>query len=102
MSTKRTSAFFATAAAQASWTTAAGSAPDLCFTSGMPSRSAQIWSCSTAAARNVSAAREDTDFPSATARAASLAAVVVLPVPFTPTMKIDVRRPGRDRRAPRR
>ena len=99
VSTRRRSAFRASATAHASWTTAAGSAPALCFTSGTFSRVAQTSSCSTAAARNVSAAARTTDFPAATARAASLAAVVVLPVPFTPTMRITCGDPGRDGRA---
>ena len=88
VSTSSRSAFRASATAHASWTTAAGSAPALCFTRGTFRRAAQTSSCSTAAARNVSAAARTTDFPAAVARAASLAVVVVFPVPLTPTMRI--------------
>ena len=48
----------------ASYTTAAGSAPSLCFTIGTPTRSAQIDNWSAAAARNVSPAAMITFLPS--------------------------------------
>src|SRR5258707_1280194 len=54
----------------------------------MPLRCAQISNCSTAAARNVSAAQSTTLRPSWRSRLASLPMLVVLPAPFTPTMKI--------------
>src|SRR6266852_1349139 len=54
----------------------------------MPLRFAQISSCSTAAARKVSAAHNKTDMPSFRKRFASFPMLVVLPAPFTPTMKI--------------
>ena len=50
----------ALAAARASKSTAEGSAPSLCRTTGDSSRSAQVWSCSMAPARNVSAAASRT------------------------------------------
>ena len=78
----------ARAATSASWTTAAGSAPGSCATTGTCARSPHSWSCSTAAARNVSAAASSTVCPLAFKRCASLPTVVVLPVPLTPTAKI--------------
>ena len=54
-------------------------------------RSAQIASCSIAPARNVSAAARMTRPPLFAPRAASLAAVVVLPEPLTPTRKMTSR-----------
>src|SRR6266481_6330430 len=54
----------------------------------MPLRCAQISSCSTAAARNVSAAQSTTLRPSWRSRFASFPMLVVLPAPLTPTMKI--------------
>ena len=51
-------------------------------------RFAQISSCSTAAARNVSAAQINGCWPSLFKRFASFPTVVVLPVPFTPTIKV--------------
>src|SRR5437899_8766099 len=54
----------------------------------MPLRCAQISSCSTAAARKVSAAQSTTLRPSWRSRFASFPMLVVLPAPFTPTMKI--------------
>ena len=54
----------------------------------MPLRCAQISSCSTAAARKVSAAQSITLSPSLRRRFASLPMLVVLPAPFTPTTKI--------------
>ena len=63
VSTKRRSAFFARARRRRRrGRRRPGRRPDLCFTSGIPSRSAQTSSCSTAAARNVSAAARTTDF----------------------------------------
>ena len=76
------------AAATASKATAPGSAPGRCAMTGTPTCSPQIRSCSTAAARKVSAAASATLRPSATSRCASLAMVVVLPVPLTPTNRI--------------
>ena len=53
-----------------------------------PARFAHISSCSTAAARNVSAAQMSGVSPSFFSRFASLPTVVVLPVPFTPTINV--------------
>ncbi len=72
----------------ASKTTAAGSAPSRARTMSTPARSAQISSCSTAAARNVSAAQISGCRPSFFSRFASLPTVVVLPVPLTPTISV--------------
>src|SRR5208337_2897377 len=69
-------------------TTAAGSAPDFCLITSMPFRCAQISNCSTAAARNVSAAQSTTLRPSCRKRLASFPMLVVFPAPFTPTIKI--------------
>src|SRR4051794_24841862 len=61
------------------------------MTISVPARCAQPWSCSVAAARNVSAAPRTTFLPSSCCRCqASLPIVVVLPVPFTPTARITV------------
>ena len=74
----------------ASNTTAAGSAPSDWRTISTPARSAQTWSWSIAAARNVSAAPSSTCLPCALRLAASLPMVVVLPTPLTPmTSTID-------------
>src|SRR3954447_8005358 len=74
------------AAEIASKTTAPGSPPEDPRTMSTPARSAQVSSCSMAAARYVSAAATITDSPSSCFRCqASLPIVVVLPVPFTPT-----------------
>ena len=51
-------------------------------------RSPHTCSCSTAAARNVSPAASITDLPSFWNCLANLPIVVVLPTPFTPTIKI--------------
>ena len=72
------------AAARPSNITADGSAPSACFTMGTSTRSAQMVSCSAAAARNVSAATRSTDLPCSLSMCASLAMVVVLPTPLTP------------------
>ena len=72
----------------ASNTTAAGSAPSRARTMSTPARLAQISSCSTAAARNVSAAQISGCRPSLFSRFASLPTVVVLPVPLTPTISV--------------
>ncbi len=61
-------------------------------------RSAQADSCSLAAARNVSAAASRTRWPRPCSRAASLAMVVVLPVPFTPTTSTTAGWAGSGRR----
>ena len=63
VSTMTKSASLAMAEAQASNTTAAGSAPSLCFTMDTPTRSAQMDNCSEAAARNVSPAAMITFLP---------------------------------------
>ena len=78
------SQFLAFAAFIVSKTTAAGSAPSECFTISTPALSAQIWSWSIAAARNVSAAPKMTFLPSDLYIAANLPMVVVLPTPLTP------------------
>ena len=51
-----------------------------------PARVAQTCSCSTAAARNVSAAQMSGVWPDSLISRASLPTVVVLPVPLTPTI----------------
>jgi len=76
------------AAETASNVTAAGSAPDCARTRSTPARSAHTASCSTAAARNVSAAQMSTDRPLDRYTFASLPTVVVLPVPLTPTTRM--------------
>ena len=53
-----------------------------------PVRWPQTCSCSIAAARNVSPAASITERPSARSFAASLPMVVVLPEPFTPTIRM--------------
>ena len=83
-----TSAPRALAAETASKATAAGSAPSACFTMSAPVRSAQMVSCSEAAARKVSAAARRTFFPSLWRRPESLPMVVVLPTPLTPTTRM--------------
>ena len=55
---------------------------------GMFSLSAQLWSCSTAAARKVSAAARRTREPCFCSKWANLAAEVVFPVPLTPTTRM--------------
>ena len=60
------------------------------MTIGTPSRSLQIVSCSTAAARNVSPAPSTTFLPCEWNSRASLAIVVVLPLPLTPQTMITV------------
>ena len=82
-----TSASSSLARAAASNATDAGSAPSLSLrTTGTLTRAPQVSSWSAAAARNVSAAPMTTFLSSETNRRASLPAVVVLPVPLTPTM----------------
>ena len=61
--------------------------------SAAPTRSPQVCSWSAAAARKVSAAPSTTVRPSPTRTRASLPQVVVLPVPFTPTMSRTGRLP---------
>ena len=78
----------ALAAAMPSNTTEAGSEPSPCLTMPQCERSAQTVSCSAAAARKVSAAASRTFLPSAVYLAASLPMVVVLPTPFTPTIRM--------------
>ena len=65
--------------------TEAGSEPILCFTISTPALPAQICSWSTAAARKVSAAPRRTFLSDFLNWCASLAIVVVLPTPLTPT-----------------
>ena len=74
------------AAAILSYTTAAGSAPSLCFTILTPVR-LPIYRWSIAAARKVSAAPSKTFLPSFLYLAASFPMLVVLPTPFTPIMQ---------------
>src|SRR5713101_3900125 len=88
VSTMTASAERARPAATASKTTAAGSAPGRCLMTSTPLRLAQTSSCSTAAARKVSAAQRITLRPSWRRRPASLPMLVVLPVPLTPTTKM--------------
>ena len=87
VSTMSVSAPRAAAAFTASKTTAAGSEPAAWWITSTPTRSPQRWSCSIAAARNVSAAASSTCLPEPLSAAASLAAVVVFPEPFTPSMR---------------
>ena len=90
VSTISTSVFLAFAEAIASYTTAEGSAPSVCFTIFTLALSAQVVSWSLAAALKVSPAATMTDFPSFCNFLASLPIVVVLPTPFTPTIIITV------------
>ena len=83
-----TSAPLALAAQMLSYTTAAGSLPSSWRTISAPERSAQTPSCSAAAARKVSPAQRRTFFPCSRSWWASFPMVVVLPTPFTPTIKI--------------
>src|SRR4051794_3512578 len=77
--------------ATASNATAPGSEPSGPVTSSAPARWAHSASCSTAAARYVSAAPTRTDLPACSRRCqASLPIVVVLPVPLTPATMITV------------
>src|SRR3954453_18579837 len=99
VSTTTTSLPRDSAAAIASNATAAGSPPRSEPTKSALARSAQISSCSSAAARNVSAAATSTERPCSESLAASLPIVVVLPVPLTPTTRITLGRPWTARRA---
>ena len=86
-----TSTFSSLALAPASNATDAGSAPSLSErTTGTPTFAPQVSSWSAAAARKVSAAPSMTCLPSETSSRDSLPAVVVLPVPFTPTMMMTL------------
>ncbi len=78
------------AAAMASKATAAGSPLGAPLTISVPRRDAHVSSCSTAAARNVSEALIRTFFPLDWKCWASLAMLVVLPLPFTPTIRRTV------------
>src|SRR5437867_2205548 len=78
----------AIAALTASKTTAAGSPSGLPDTIGTPTRSAHRSSCSMAAARKVSAAARSGRSPASFSRFASFAAVVVFPLPLTPTTRM--------------
>ena len=75
--------------------TLAGSLPAGPFTISAPSRVAQMPSCSTAAARNVSPAPSTTFFSCDRKSFASLAMLVVLPDPFTPQTMMTVGPAGR-------
>src|SRR5215210_6581685 len=75
------------AACTASWATAAASAPRSRATTGVPVLSPHCWSCSMAAALNVSPAA---NILVPGKKRESLPMVVVLPVPFTPTIRITV------------
>ena len=90
VSTITTSRLRARPASTASNATAAGSAPRGEPTKSASARCAQISSCSSAAARNVSAAPTSTDRPCSRSFCASLPIVVVFPVPFTPTTRTTV------------
>ena len=94
MSTITTSRPRACAASIASYATAAGSPPRSEPTKSAPARFAQISSCSSAAARNVSAAATTTEWPCSASFDASLPIVVVLPVPLTPTTRITLGAPS--------
>ena len=85
-----TSAPVSIARATARWATLAGSLPGGPVTISAPSRLAQMVNCSTAAARNVSAAPSTTFLPSAWNMCVSLAIEVVLPQPFTPATMMTV------------
>ena len=86
----------ALARSTASNTTLDGSAPSAPRTISAPERSAQVWSWSAAAARNVSPADNKIVEPDAIWRDASFPIVVVLPTPLTPTNnQIDVPSSGR-------
>ncbi len=87
MSTRTTSRPRDCAASIASKATAAGSPPRAAPTKSAPARSAHTSSCSSAAARNVSAAATITSWSCSRSRCASFPIVVVLPVPFTPTKR---------------
>src|SRR5438067_3252771 len=93
VSTITTSRPRAWAASIASYATAAGSPPRSEPTKSAPARCAQISSCSSAAARNVSAAATTTECPCCASLAASLPIVVVLPVPLTPTTRTTLGAP---------
>ncbi len=86
VSTMMTSVPLAFAALHESNTTAPGSPPSPCLMISTPVRSAQMASCSDAAARKVSAAASRTFLPWPLKYAASLPIVVVLPTPLTPTI----------------
>ena len=85
VSIKTTSVPCATADFTVSNATDAGSAPMPCDTIGTSTRSAQILSWSTAAARKVSEAPSITFLPAILKLYASFPIVVVFPTPFTPT-----------------
>ncbi len=86
VSTRMTSRPRALPAAIASNTTAAGSAPLCARMTSTPARVAHTCNCSTAAARKVSAAQMSGVLPESLISRASFPTVVVLPVPFTPTI----------------
>src|SRR5215208_5418575 len=87
VSISSTSAPSLLAACTASWATAAASAPRSRATTGVPVLSPHFWSCSIAAALNVSPAA---NILVPGKKRESLPMVVVLPVPFTPTIRITV------------
>jgi len=84
----RMSVSFAFADCIPSYITAAGSVPSSCLTMLIPILSAQMESCSPAAALKVSAAARLTVFPSFLSLYASLPMVVVFPPPFMPIISI--------------
>lgn len=90
----RKSAFSSIARLWALKQTDEGSDSGLPVTTGMLRRSPQRWSCSTAAARKVSAAESKTEWPRCFSHMPSLAEEVVLPVPLTPTMRMTVGLPS--------
>src|SRR6266566_5926116 len=78
----------------ASKATLAGSAPSRSArTVSAPTRCPHVCNWSAAAARNVSAAPSSTVYPSPISARASFPQVVVLPVPFTPTMRMTAGTP---------
>ena len=85
VSASTTSAPFAAADAIPSKMTDDGSPPSAPRTRSAPQRSAQVPSCSAAAARKVSPAAITTVWPCSVSRLPTLPIVVVLPTPFTPT-----------------
>ena len=91
VSHSKISAFLAFAAATASNTTDAGSAPSCPPIISTPARLAHSASCPPAAARNVSAAPSTTFLPCALNFPASLPTVVVLPTPLTPMTSTTAR-----------
>ena len=88
VSISTTSAPLALAELMVSNATLAGSLPICCLTTGTPTLSPQMQSCSTAAARKVSAAPRYTFLPACLNCHASFPMVVVFPTPLTPTTRM--------------